>query len=606
MKVQISIKFKLLLLTSGLVTLALLANHYLSVEEFKRDKIAYVFFSSLANAQNTATHIRGDLNFGLERIRSYLRLYNPEGPNFLPRAYENLNEDQFLVDLQVYQLDPDSGRYQLRSRLSRESGEEMGLSDELIQETLQQEVSLGVDPSRRDRWRLSVTVPVQGGGEPLLASATFQEGQFLDHFFSPKMQNTYLINEFGEVLISPARTPHELDEGLLARSLKELLPDLGSASQVKEINDLLISFSQVGAGNLSAVSLVPRAAALEGLQFITLKSTVLVIVLIAIAIIFSVLGSNQLTANIFRLYDAMKMVTAGNLDSRAQVKSQDEIGVLAQGFNHMTAELQRLLAETAEKARMASELATARTVQSTLFPHPELVTEEVEVQGFYEPASECGGDWWHYYISKERLYLWIGDATGHGVPAALITSAARSASSVLESLPDLSTAEAMRLLNKAVCETSKGQVMMTFFLGCLDLKTGELRYTSASHDPPFLLPQKEGKLSKKDVLPLMDSEGKRLGESLDSEYEEKAVQLNPGDRLFLYTDGVTEIVGPEQSQWGERQLIKTLLHSINSQHSLKQGLEEMKTALSEFKQDTPLADDVTYYFVQLKKVINEH
>ncbi len=606
MKVQISIKFKLLLLTSGLVTAALLANHYLSVEEFKKDKIAYVFDTSLASAQNTAAQIRGDLNFGIDRVRTYLREFSPQSQEFSSAAKSSFTLDQFLAELRVYQLDPDQGRYVLRDQLERSGeNEEPWVTEALKQRTLQQDLTLNLDPSRRDRWSLGISVPAEDGGAPTLAFAVFQQGQFLEHFFSPRMQNIYLVDETGDVVIAPARSPHRIEEGLLSSSMQKIFSDLRGNVLVREVNELLVSVNQVGAGNLSAVSIVPKAAALEGLQLITVKSAVLVAVLIAIAIIFSVLGSNQLTANIFRLYDTMKLVTNGHLEARAQVKSQDEIGVLAQGFNHMTAELQRLLSETAEKARMASELQTARTVQSTLFPEPIFENQRVKVHGYYEPASECGGDWWHYYLQDHKLYLWIGDATGHGVPAALITSAARSASSVLECLPDLPTDQAMALMNKAVCETSRGQVMMTFFLGVLDLETGWLKYTSASHDPPYVIPYKETGLKKRDLLPLMDSEGKRLGEGLESQYQQAEIQLNPGDRIFLYTDGVTELVGPDGSQWGERELLKVLLESANAKQSLAESLGAVAQGVETFRKDADLADDVTYFFVEWNRVSGE-
>ncbi len=103
-------------------------------------------------------------------------------------------------------------------------------------------------------------------------------------------------------------------------------------------------------------------------------------------------------------------------------------------FNIMAAEVSRLLDQTAEKARMESELQTAKTVQETLFPETRAKIGPLAIAGYYEPASECGGDWWHYCQIGNKIFLWIGDATGHGAPAALITSAAKSASTIIERL----------------------------------------------------------------------------------------------------------------------------------------------------------------------------
>ena len=82
---------------------------------------------------------------------------------------------------------------------------------------------------------------------------------------------------------------------------------------------------------------------------------------------------------------------------------------------------------------------------------------------------------------------------------------------------------------------------MTFFVGCLDHSTGQFSYCNASHDPPFLFRKKEEPLKKKDLEVLMDNRGARFGESVHSEYEETVIQLQPGDRIVFYTDGVTEL-----------------------------------------------------------------
>lgn len=122
------------------------------------------------------------------------------------------------------------------------------------------------------------------------------------------------------------------------------------------------------------------------------------------------------------------------------------------------------MSETAEKARMESELQTAKTVQETLFPAFQNTFENLQIAGHYEPASECGGDWWYYYKTNNKIILCIGDATGHGAPAALITSAARSAASVTENL-NLEAHQIMHYLNKAIYDVSRGRVMMDFFSG---------------------------------------------------------------------------------------------------------------------------------------------
>lgn len=262
----------------------------------------------------------------------------------------------------------------------------------------------------------------------------------------------------------------------------------------------------------------------------------------------------------------------------------------------MTKEIERLLDETAEKARMESELQTARVVQSTLFPSEDYRDETIEVKGFYEPASECGGDWWYYNQIGNRTYFWIGDATGHGVPAALVTSAARSASEIIEQFHDLPLSQIMTFMNRAIYGVAQGNVMMTFFLGCFDHSNGQFGYCNSSHDTPYLIPPKFGDaLTKNDIIPLQENNGPRLGQDEHADFEETWIDLPPGSKIIFYTDGVTELVNAEGKQFGDRKFIRTLIKSFNKEDELYFAMENLYAELEQFRDKTPLNDDVTYF-----------
>src|SRR5690606_30411398 len=148
--------------------------------------------------------------------------------------------------------------------------------------------------------------------------------------------------------------------------------------------------------------------------------------------------------------------------------------------------------------------------------------------------SECGGDWWSYSRIGNKIFLYIGDATGHGAPAALITSAATSAAAVMETMPDITPGRALTILNRAIHQTSKGSIMMTFFVASIDLDNNTFTYSSASHDPPYLLRRTGEKLGRKDLTPLNEVNGPRLGDRKDFIYDEASLEFNPGDLLFFY------------------------------------------------------------------------
>jgi sigma-B regulation protein RsbU (phosphoserine phosphatase) len=364
----------------------------------------------------------------------------------------------------------------------------------------------------------------------------------------------------------------------------------------------LISLANVGLGNMKVISLIPQSVALEAIRALVLKSLLLFGFIFSFTVALSVWVSSQFTSRINTLFEATKKISEGDFNVQVAVESEDEISGLARGFNTMAVEIRRLLDETAEKARMESELNTAKLVQSTLLPENEYENEGIRIRGFYEPASECGGDWWYFSQIGDKTFLWIGDATGHGVPAALVTAAAKSAASVLQSFPDISIHDVMSMMNKAIYGTSKGQVLMTFFLASLDNKTGTLIYSSASHDPPLVLRHaKKGSIKKKDVEPLMDDSGPRLGEDPESVYHAVQVQLEPNDRIIFYTDGVPELKNSEDKMMGERNFVRTLIASFNEDHDLDISMADLSESIARHREEAPLDDDVTYFMMEFKK-----
>ena len=263
----------------------------------------------------------------------------------------------------------------------------------------------------------------------------------------------------------------------------------------------------------------------------------------------------------------------------------------------------KLLKETADKARMEKELETAHHVQETMFPDSELKTGNVEIQSYYTPAGECGGDWWGYIkLPKGKLLVAMGDATGHGVPAAMITATAKATFSVLDAVgrgaPKLFTQPRLVLhfLNKSVYESSHGAVLMTFFVAVIDTNTGEMTYASASHDPIFTykMPSDADPSSKgdKNNLDVLECEpGPRLGQSADSAYTQATGKLDPGDLIYFYTDGLPEGKNPEQEEYGDRRFLRMLAKPAHkSCAEVRDGIIEQ---FHEWVQDEPLHDDVT-------------
>ncbi len=243
---------------------------------------------------------------------------------------------------------------------------------------------------------------------------------------------------------------------------------------------------------------------------------------------------------------------------------------------------------------MEGELAIASTVQQTLIPPEKFANSNIEIQSFYESASECGGDWWGFFEAGDKIVLLIADATGHGLPSALITAAARSCFSVMQKHavenPDyhLSPKELLSYANQSIYDAAEGKIMMTFFASVIDFETGIMTYANAGHNPPWLFKKEEGTYKLKSLV----GKGTRLGESLDkAEFEEKTVEVGDQDILFLYTDGLLEGMNPAGVQYGKKRMRKIINSAVTGGPELI-----VKTIVDDFhayNEDQPLGDDIT-------------
>ena len=264
-------------------------------------------------------------------------------------------------------------------------------------------------------------------------------------------------------------------------------------------------------------------------------------------------------------------------------------------FSILGRDVTQLLQETEHRTRMQIELNTARTIQETLFPSPTAVFEKSSIAGFYESASECGGDWWYYNLIGSKVYLWIGDVTGHGVPAALVTSAVRSAVSVIEST-EFSPAEALAILSRAVASTANDQRVMTFAITSVDLHTGECVHANACHEQGFLIPVLVPNAAR-NMQHLPSEPTKPLGSksTTDFAYKEWRFNLKRGDRLLFFTDGIYDVIDPENKPWAEGSIHRALFPFLSKFTGTTDLVNAVQESIAKWRMGTPLPDDVTFF-----------
>ncbi|MGE5181264.1 MAG: SpoIIE family protein phosphatase [Acidobacteriota bacterium] len=274
-------------------------------------------------------------------------------------------------------------------------------------------------------------------------------------------------------------------------------------------------------------------------------------------------------------------IARGDLDARVEITTGDEIGLLGENFNFMADQIAILLQQTAEKAKIEQELEVAKAIQETLVPSDApVVKSTLSFAGFYQPAAQTGGDWWTWAeLAGGKILIVIGDVTGHGVPSAMITAAAKAACDVARHVhdDDVTVTTLLEIMNHAIYESAQRRFVMTCFASIVDPKARTITYANAGHNFPYLFRAGEGKGEFGSLM----IRGNRLGDDRNSKYEAKTTELVAGDVLVWYTDGIVECENVAGEEYGE----KRFRASVRKAAALDAG--EMRDAI--------IADATTYF-----------
>jgi sigma-B regulation protein RsbU (phosphoserine phosphatase) len=601
---SLSLKYKLVLLLVLLTGSTLSTYGLLALRDFERDKIAYVLDSSLAYSRSTALQLNSEIKYNTERVKFLMRGYDMNNHKFHFNAVSQFHLEEQISSVMTFVLRGSEGKSALKSTLAKaklppqEAAKMATQAQGLVAAAIERELAIHRDEDS-NRWFLALKF-ARTDRQPIVVVSAVDSAAFLSAFSSPQIQDSYVVDKNFNLVISPVKT-YALDSRLVAETFHQVrtllkTPEGVAVSDVDKDNTLLVAMANVGLGDLKILSIVPRNTALKAVKMIMLKSAVFLLLLFFITVIISIFASLRLTASLTGLLYATREIAKGNFTVNVRATSGDEIGSLANGFTVMTNEINRLMVATAEKARMESELKTAQSVQSMLFPKNQFSEDGFEISGFYLPASECSGDWWHHQKVGNKTLFCVADATGHGVPAALLTAAARSAASAIDMHPDIPVSDIMSMFNRAIYSTAHGELYMTMFLGLYDPKTATISYSNASHEPPFIYPHKPD-LKKEDIRSLPDAQGPHLGRAFDSQYKTTSLRLNEGDRLVIFTDGILDVKNGQNKKWGERSLLKTLVKCSQEQKNLTHTSATFSEAIADFRGTQNLDDDVTYLFL---------
>ncbi len=287
-------------------------------------------------------------------------------------------------------------------------------------------------------------------------------------------------------------------------------------------------------------------------------------------------------------------ITGGNLDTVINVKPNEEFTDLSNGINTTVNAMKEWIDEA--NRRIDNELAYAKDIQfaslPTVFPaFPE--RSEFDIYASMNPAKEVGGDFYDFYIiNGTTLVFLVADVSGKGIPAALFMMKAKS---IIKTYAEggIAVADILTNANFNLCEGNDAGMFVTCFIAFLDLKTGELKYSNAGHNKP-LIKKKDGKYEY-----LKCKNGFILGGMEGVVYKEESLMMEPGDEIFLYTDGVVEATNADKELYGDPRLENTL--NIMSYEDCETMCKKLKEDVDEFYVGCPQFDDITMLSVKFKK-----
>ncbi len=311
-----------------------------------------------------------------------------------------------------------------------------------------------------------------------------------------------------------------------------------------------------------------------------------IVVFAALFIMIFFLVNKLVVKNIHRINESLSEITEGNLETVVNVRSHEEFDALSNDINSTVDTLKKYIADAA--ARIDAELAFAKAIQHSSLPSvfpPYPNRRDFDIHATMHTAKEVGGDFYDFYfLDEENLAFLIADVSGKGIPAAMFMMTSKT---VIKSYAEsgMSVEEVFTHANEKLCEGNDAGMFVTAWMGILNTTTGKVTFANAGHNPP-LVKHADGSFEYLKTRPgfvLAGMEGIR--------YRKNEIQLEPGDAIYLYTDGVTEATDLNNELYGEERLLDIL--KKNADADSRKLCEAVKSDVDAFVGKAPQFDDIT-------------
>jgi sigma-B regulation protein RsbU (phosphoserine phosphatase) len=365
---------------------------------------------------------------------------------------------------------------------------------------------------------------------------------------------------------------------------------------------------------LSVSELYDRISAAEGSVGRTLGQGLLIVlfaigglclIIEAMALIAGFALAKSLTGSVHALFTGTERVRQGDFTHKIAVRSEDQLGELALSFNSMTASIEDLLRQAAEKKRLEEELRIAHEIQMSLLPQGPLVMAGLSVTALCVPAREVGGDYYDFLpLDDHRVGVLIADVSGKGTSAALYMAELKG---LVLSLSEIHTSPRTMLiaLNRIIANHLDARSFITMTYAVVDLRARTITYARAGHTPLIYVPgvcADGGARQVRILAPDGMVVGLKLdnGEMFERHLVEETIALQAGDLYLLFTDGISEAMNGRDDLFGESRLgrlIETHAH-LPSEELRERVLRE----IAAFVGDAPQHDDMTMILLKVDEL----
>ena len=287
------------------------------------------------------------------------------------------------------------------------------------------------------------------------------------------------------------------------------------------------------------------------------------------------------------------------IEGLSEIRSKNEIGQLARDTSDMIREIdahiEKIQTISAEKERIVTELSLAQRIQVAMLPSnfpPFPGRTEFDIFASMDPATEVGGDFYDFFlVDEDHLGLVIADVSGKGIPAALFMMISK----ILVKnyvMTGLSPAKALEAVNRQICANNREEMFVTVWLGVLEISTGKLTAANAGHEYP-VLKNADGAFEF-----VKDKHGLVVGAMDIAKYKEYELQMQPGSKLFVYTDGVPEATDAGNNMFGGERLLDALNKDVAA--TPEQILKNVRGDVNSFVKDAEQFDDLTMLCIKYK------